>query len=593
MANLLIVIDEDRHRRDLVLRSAMRRADPLAALTQGRCEVADFSAVWSAAADAPVSASGDAFGAAILWGDARAPECDDRLDAGALRSFWRSDGPAPLDGFHAGVVYDAATGSATVGTDLFGLFPIYYAVMRAVALVATSPELLLLHPLLRREVDPFALAGLLMTERLVAGHTLTAGVRRLAAGHLLRLERGREPREIVQYRFRVSEVTPASLEERARSVDLAFERAVRRHIHDAPVGTTLLSGGRDSRMIAGYLVEAGLRPRAITFGSPADHDARCARGVARELRLEHRIEDYDLTAYERYADLEVRSQHAQNGFGSLYAWGMAEHLSEQGGRVSAGYFLDTVISPLVFVGVENDYATVRASHLSRGLPLGLLRRLLRPDAFGEAIDQVEACLRSTWEAYAEEGAVRTWYQYLYDRTRFQVGSIPWRMSFGSWPVLPALDIAFLGVAGGLPIHEVTGRRLQDALIRNRFPRLARLPVAGPGDVTPALAPRLRDRAVAALESSPAGAVLRGGRERFRSRERRYYYRINDFNGPGWQRIRARAEPLRSRVGDLFDLGVLHQVLPPPAVDVRFGDALLDSSGVRNLVGVILWAGLCR
>jgi hypothetical protein len=72
-------------------------------------------------------------------------------------------------------------------------------------------------------------------------------------------------------------------------------------------------------------------------------------------------------------------------------------------------------------------------------------------------------------------------------------------------------------------------------------------------------------------------------------ERRYYYRIYDFNSPGWVAVRNRAEPYRSRTFDFFQRDVLQELLPGSNVSLRFRDGIIDASGLKMLTGFFLWA----
>jgi hypothetical protein len=73
------------------------------------------------------------------------------------------------------------------------------------------------------------------------------------------------------------------------------------------------------------------------------------------------------------------------------------------------------------------------------------------------------------------------------------------------------------------------------------------------------------------------------------RERRFYYRIFDFNSPGWQTIRRLAEPHRDKLDGLVDRDRLDDYLPPPGVELKVRNGIVDSSGRKMLVGLMLWA----
>jgi hypothetical protein len=107
-------------------------------------------------------------------------------------------------------------------------------------------------------------------------------------------------------------------------------------------------------------------------------------------------------------------------------------------------------------------------------------------------------------------------------------------------------------------------------------------------------------------SNPAGKLLRSVRRRIdRARglhlkERRFYYRILDFNSEPWRAVRQQAEPGRKLLEPLFDLEVLRKIVPPPDVPLLEKDIITDpevvnpdplksSSGAKLLTGLMLWA----
>src|SRR5688572_30402614 len=140
-------------------------------------------------------------------------------------------------------VYVEASGTTWVGTDVLGLFPLYYFADADTLLFATSPALLQAHPAFRPEFNVRGLVGNLLTMHMVGGQTLWKNVRRLTPGHALRWERGKGAKEIS-----VCPGTPSdqhfgeSYEQHVDRFDALLTDAVRR---DAIEGTTgvLFSGG--------------------------------------------------------------------------------------------------------------------------------------------------------------------------------------------------------------------------------------------------------------------------------------------------------------------------------------------------------------
>lgn len=145
----------------------------------------------------------------------------------------------------------------------------------------------------------------------------------------------------------------------------------------------------------------------------------------------------------------------------------------------------------------------------------------------------------------------------------------------------------LKIAGGLPAGVLTERRAQDDMIRSHFPAPAELPLDRAGlDMTP-LTLRIRHRIAQNLKAKmePVTRHLRWDR----GTERRYYYRLYDFNGPAWKAARRQAELLRYKLHPLFEEAPLGEALPPPDADVRVANSIAATHGMKMLVGLCLWA----
>jgi hypothetical protein len=73
------------------------------------------------------------------------------------------------------------------------------------------------------------------------------------------------------------------------------------------------------------------------------------------------------------------------------------------------------------------------------------------------------------------------------------------------------------------------------------------------------------------------------------RERRFNYRMYDFNSRGWRAIRRQAEPQRERLAGLFDMDELRAFLPAPDATLQVAHPIFDSVGRKLIVGLMLWA----
>jgi len=584
MANFIAIVDADGERRRRFVRRVSTEIAPLDRLRVAEVETGDFAAVWAAQDRAPINTTCVSTSAAIIWGDAIPGPGPERLDAPGLLRAWGVEGkpPASFDGFHAAVRYDARQGLA-VGADVLGLFPVYYAARAGTLIVGSSPELFREHPCFPAELSVAGLTGVLVAHAIVDGQALLAGVRRLRPGHVLGWRPGGDPVETLQYTIPVS--TPhhrGSFRADVDALDAAFADAMNRQVPRDGTTGILLSGGRDSRQLAGYLGERGGRVQTLTLGSATDYEVVCATAVARALGSEHRVMNVDAADFATGATRQARWEHLASGFSSIYTWSAIAALRDLPSRFICGHLREICEGePTRFVRDE----FLGGEWKRRGIDPATLERLLQPKVFDGQLEQMRRRLRAS---YAGAGAIesqRPWRFSLGHEGRAHAGGVPWRLSFGSWPVLPILDRTVLEVMSSLPPSSLVGRRAQDEILRRRFPDLARLPLDRNSRDTLPLLPSIGQRIVHRV----LRAVEPIRRHVPRTLERRYYHRMYDINGAGWGAVRRLAEPHRERLSQLFDMDVLRKLVPPPDTPIVVRNTIGDTFGTKMLLGLMLWS----
>ncbi|MCM8732140.1 XrtA/PEP-CTERM system amidotransferase [Hephaestia sp. GCM10023244] len=217
-------------------------------------------------------------------------------DTEVLLHGWRLWGPgmlARLNGMFAFALHDAATQSLFLARDRLGVKPLYYVELADGALAfASELKGLLAHPLLRRTPDIRAVEDFMAFGYVPDDACIVAGVKKLAAGHCLLVERGKPVPQPVQY-------WDLDFSNRARGSANALEEelvdrmrtAVRaRMVADVPLGA-FLSGGVDSSAVVALMAEASSRAvKTCTIGfDEAGHDERrFATEVARRFATDHR-----------------------------------------------------------------------------------------------------------------------------------------------------------------------------------------------------------------------------------------------------------------------------------------------------------------
>lgn len=575
LANFVALVDPDPTRRRRFVESTRPRLAPIDGLEAGEAHAGPLSLLWVHAAHTPVDAASDGESLALVLGDV-APAKDVLVS-------WKEDRATPYDGFHAAFAWDPQRG-LRAAADPLGLFPIVYWSAGDVALVASSPDLLRRHPGFRCEVDREGLVGLLLLNGLFDGRTLLRGVRRLSASHALQGLPATGLREVADFEPRFaggSETFRAQVDRVHEGVRELYGRQLRTGLCHA----VTLSGGLDSRVSAAYAAGLGAPLTTLTLGEVDDLEARCAQGVARVLGAPHQVvPDPDEAMPEQFAR-QVRLDHGASGFGFPFAWNTVPALAELAPRVLSGVLVDTMIggNPIEWAGGPErmDAGCFLAHARAWGLPVGRLRRLLRREVFGDAVDERLERMQTLFRESGPTPHQRAMRFHWSNRTRFQAGALPWIDSFAAWPALPIDSRAAVDLALSLDPHHIQRRRLEGELLRRHHPAVARIPVDRNGFDTTPLLPSWRWR----LERGSWRAASRS------PKELRRYYRLFDVNHSSWRAVRRAFEDCRRAADDLFHPETLRELLPGPDDDVPWvWNPIFETSGATTLLGVLLW---CR
>lgn len=226
-------------------------------------------------------------------------------DAELLLRAYAAWGERSLDhlaGDFAFVLWDDARRELLCACDQIGVLSLYYATVHDTLLIASSPEILLLHPGVSDRLDEGAIADFLLTgQGATFGPTTFAAIRRVPPAHVLRWNGGQPAlqRYWTQPDF-APLLRPRNRTDYVERFLHLLERAVADRIAPGPLATQL-SGGMDSTTItalAARLRERGGAPagalRAVTgvLGrATGDQEGEYARLVADALGIEHDVID--------------------------------------------------------------------------------------------------------------------------------------------------------------------------------------------------------------------------------------------------------------------------------------------------------------
>ncbi len=182
-----------------------------------------------------------------------------------------------LNGMFSFAIYDQEKRELLIARDRLGIKPIYIGRFGDTWLFGSELKSLLQHPQFERHIDPDSLAGYLVSEYVASPRCIYKGVRKLKAGHCLRITQDGSDHEQCWWQLRwgmgredwaypeVPLPAPGDDSEAAWIPALlhAIREAVRaRLVSEVPIGA-LLSGGVDSSCISALM--AGLVPDLRTF----------------------------------------------------------------------------------------------------------------------------------------------------------------------------------------------------------------------------------------------------------------------------------------------------------------------------------------
>lgn len=207
-----------------------------------------------------------------------------------LMRIYREQGPerlCGLNGMYLIVVWDEILKTLFIANDILGLKPCYYWFYDGQFLFGTQYEPMTRHPNFTKDINSEAVVDLMIMGCVLEDRTLFRHVKCLQPGSLLSCnDRGVNVQEQIQLRcsdakwgFSGSQL----IDEMATHLD----RAVQVRLKDA--GSTLLplSGGLDSRTLAGFCRKYCSDITTLTYGLKKHTDVKIARSIAKSLDLPH------------------------------------------------------------------------------------------------------------------------------------------------------------------------------------------------------------------------------------------------------------------------------------------------------------------
>lgn len=512
-----------------------------------------------------------------------------RSPAEELCQLAEDDGPSAASG-HNGVYLACLAsrdGTVSLATDTLGLFPLYFHADARRLVFASEPNLVFSHPAVARRISQHGLAGILLQGHMANGQTLWQGIRRPDVGHIVTWQPGTGVTVSSAHALTPSDeyFGMAYAEARARMA-AALASAVHGALPDGPV-SLMLSGGLDSRLVAGYLgrVAPG-RTTTYTFGDPADIEYRCARAASRALGMTSvRVP----MRFERYAELARQCAIQEDAGNSLWDFGWLSGAAEvdfSSSQLISGFHGDPIMGgssiPWAFNqrSGQYDFESLFTAVNAWGFPPGVTAELMSCESAASVVQDVIDEMRARFDSLPGLPFQKGWLWGLQNRNRLHVFPYAWRLGSRAWPRTPYVDRELLKLAAGMPLCHIRERRIQLDTLKLEFPRLAQVDLDRNSlDCTPVL-PTLRSRA-----RQQARSLLT--RIRPGTPERRVYHRVFDFNCAGWRSIRESVEPQRRKPSDALRADAVQRALPPADATVTVTSSIRDTAGTKTLCALLM------
>lgn len=230
-----------------------------------------------------------------------------RCDTEVIVHAWEAWGATCVErfrGMFAFALWDRNKQTLFLARDRLGVKPLYYSLLADGSFIfASELKSMLLHPSMRKDIDPCAVEEYFALGYVAEPRTIFAGARKLPPGHTLTLRRGDAVPEPVEYwdvKFTLSE--SISLPEACEELNRRLEESIRlRMISEVPIGA-FLSGGVDSSAVVATMARIANEPIntcSIAFDDPAFDETQFAKLVADRYRTRHFVDrvasdDFDL-----------------------------------------------------------------------------------------------------------------------------------------------------------------------------------------------------------------------------------------------------------------------------------------------------------
>jgi asparagine synthase (glutamine-hydrolysing) len=364
----------------------------------------------------------------------------------------------------------SATGEAVLFNDTFGRLPTYRATVGDTVVV--SRELTLVREFARRTGRPVELDRIAAAQNLVFGHPLGTrttfdGVRSLPPGTCTGVDGDVTHDSYYRHDYGRHRHADKTVEQNADALASLFAAACRNRNVAGQPNLLSLSGGLDSRIVAGAYADLDIPFRAVSFDNERgvyEDDARTAGAVAEALDAEWTT--YEARASEAHRETLLSTMQGMNGVRMSFIIDFFEQLASEYdvGTYVTGDGGDKVLVDLTPPRALDDTDDVVEYVLSSA------RRLPIEDAaavVGIDPDVVRASVEDRIASYPETDPEDRYVRFLVrERGGNMLTQGEDRNRYYFWSATPFYSLPFFSYAMNCPPEQKSGRELYTAVLES-------------------------------------------------------------------------------------------------------------------------------
>jgi asparagine synthetase B (glutamine-hydrolysing) len=385
------------------------------------------------------------------------------------------------------LIYDQT--GVKIFNDRLAYRPLHYSCVDGLASFAIEKKALFSVSRRTPSFDALGTLEFLTFGHCLADRTIFSGVKVMPQGSVLEIRDG-DARVRPYWRLSYAK-RPARTPLAQAAIELGVRlcKATERRAPNGRAYGILLSGGLDSRAVAGSLARIGHHVTSFTFGSDQSPDLKYGREIAHELNFEH-----ERLCYDRVSLTELLPQVVWRTEGSVpfnVPLSIAHHRVIRKGAdvVFNGHFGDALTGGHLLPGHFLSRNPVQlAEHIlaKRSIvPLPTLRTLCRPSFLLDTYSEMVRDLNGSVVALDEERlplAYNIW-DMTVRQPRFTFSS-PAVDRYVVEQVTPFTDNEVVEWMLGLPRRHLVGQAAYKRMIVNSFPEISRVPWARTGTAVP-------------------------------------------------------------------------------------------------------------